>query len=91
VALVMTELVANAVMHARTEMILSVELEGDSVRVSVADGSHILPRWSPSSPTSLSGLSAPGAPGGYGPRRRRRRQGNRTPSPVGSVAGRSPS
>lgn len=57
--LVMTELVANAVMHARTEMTLTVELEGEGVRIAVADGSHVLPHWSPSSPTSLCGRGLP--------------------------------
>ena len=59
VVLVMTELVANAVLHARTEMILALELHGDGVRISVTDGSHVLPHWSPSSPTSLSGRGLP--------------------------------
>lgn len=55
VALVGTELVANAIMHARTEMTLSVELVGDGVRVAVTDGSSSLPRWTPSSATATSG------------------------------------
>ncbi len=33
VALIVSELVANAVMHARTDMSVSVELDGDGVRV----------------------------------------------------------
>lgn len=53
--LVTAELLANAVMHARTEMSLSIEPEGDGVRVAVTDGSDILPRWTPSSPTATSG------------------------------------
>jgi anti-sigma regulatory factor (Ser/Thr protein kinase) len=52
---VVSELVANAVMHARTELVVSVDPAGDGIRVSVADGSHILPRWSASSPTATSG------------------------------------
>lgn len=59
VLLIATELVANAVMHARTEMSLSVELAGDGVRVAVEDGSHVLPHWAPSSPTSTSGRGLP--------------------------------
>ncbi len=53
--LVTAELLANAVMHARTEMSLSIEPAGDGVRVEVTDGSDILPRWTPSSPTATSG------------------------------------
>ena len=59
VVLIANELVANAVMHARTEMLLSVELAGDGVRVAVADGSHVLPHWAPSSPTAMSGRGLP--------------------------------
>lgn len=40
-------------------MTLSVELDGAGVRVAVADGSHVLPRWSPSSATSLCGRGLP--------------------------------
>lgn len=55
VALVASELVANAVMHARTDMVLSVEPEGDGVRVAVTDGSEVLPRWTLASETATSG------------------------------------
>lgn len=55
VKVVVSELVANAVMHARTELILSVEPAGDGILVSVSDGSHILPRWSPASTTAIGG------------------------------------
>lgn len=53
--LVVSELVANAVMHARTPMDLSIEAAGHGIRVAVSDGSHILPRWTPASPTATSG------------------------------------
>lgn len=55
VLLVATELVVNAVMHARTEMSLSVERAGGGVKVAVTDGSNVLPGWAPSSPTATSG------------------------------------
>ncbi len=55
ILVVVSELIANAVMHARTKMTLSVELAGDGVQVAVTDGSHVLPHWSPRSPTSMSG------------------------------------
>jgi anti-sigma regulatory factor (Ser/Thr protein kinase) len=54
-AIVVSELVANGVMHARTEISLSVEPAGDGIRVSVTDGSHILPRWTPTSSLATSG------------------------------------
>ena len=55
VALVVSELVANAIMHARTEMLLSLEPVDAGVRVAITDGSSSLPRWSPASPTATSG------------------------------------
>lgn len=55
VALVATELVSNAIIHARTEMSLSIQLVDDGVRLAVTDGSSTLPRWTPSSPTATSG------------------------------------
>lgn len=55
VALVATELVANAIMHARTELSLSIEPADAGVKVAVTDGSQALPRWTPSSPTATSG------------------------------------
>jgi anti-sigma regulatory factor (Ser/Thr protein kinase) len=59
ILVVVSELIANAVMHARTEMTLSVELDRDGVQVAVTDGSHVLPHWSPRSPTSMSGRGLP--------------------------------
>jgi anti-sigma regulatory factor (Ser/Thr protein kinase) len=41
--LVVSELVANGVLHARTEISLSVEPVGDGIRVAVTDGSSVLP------------------------------------------------
>jgi hypothetical protein len=55
VAIVVTELVANAVIHAHTDIELSVDPAGDGVRVAVSDGSHILPRWTPAASTATSG------------------------------------
>ena len=51
---VVSELVANGVMHARTEMTLSVERAGDGIRVAVSDGSHTAPVES-ASPVATSG------------------------------------
>ena len=55
VMLVASELVANAVLHARTDMTLSLTAVPDGVRVAVADGSPVLPRWTPSAATATSG------------------------------------
>ena len=43
-ALVVTELAANAALHAGTEFTVTLQHEGDSVRVEVRDGSDRLPR-----------------------------------------------
>lgn len=42
-SLLASELVTNAVLHARTAMTLTVEKDGDGVRVSVTDGSPVPP------------------------------------------------
>lgn len=55
VTAVASELVANGVMHAHTVITLAVEPLGVGVRVTVGDGSPVLPRWSPSSLTGISG------------------------------------
>lgn len=55
VATVVSELVANAVIHAHTEIELSVQPAGAGVRVAVSDGSHILPRWTPAATMAISG------------------------------------
>ena len=54
-ALLVTELVSNAVMHARTAILLRVTVDLEWVRVAVDDGSAQLPVWSPSAPQALSG------------------------------------
>ncbi len=46
-AVVVTELVANAVMHARTQITVSVDAWGVGIRLRVADASDKLPRWTP--------------------------------------------
>jgi anti-sigma regulatory factor (Ser/Thr protein kinase) len=53
--LVVSELVANGVLHARTEISLSVEQVGEGIRVAVTDGSSVLPIWGPASPSATSG------------------------------------
>ena len=53
--LIATELVANAVMHARTEMSLTVHPSGAGVRVTVTDSSNIMPRWTPASTSATAG------------------------------------
>ena len=45
--LVVSELVSNAVVHAGTDIILSVALRGDYLHINVRDGSVALPRASP--------------------------------------------
>jgi anti-sigma regulatory factor (Ser/Thr protein kinase) len=50
-----SELVTNAVLHARTEITLSLEPCRDGLRVAVTDGSPVLPRWSPHLATATSG------------------------------------
>ena len=55
VATVVTELVANAVIHADTEIGFSVRPAGAGVRVEVSDGSSIVPRWAPAAMSATSG------------------------------------
>jgi len=52
---VVSELVANAVIHARTEITVGVKASGVGVRLSVADASDKFPRWTPVRPTATSG------------------------------------
>jgi anti-sigma regulatory factor (Ser/Thr protein kinase) len=52
---VVSELVTNAVMHARTDVEVSVLPAGAGVRVAVSDGSRTLPCWTPASATATSG------------------------------------
>jgi anti-sigma regulatory factor (Ser/Thr protein kinase) len=42
--LLVSELVTNALLHARTTMQVSVEPQGDLVRIAVADGSALVPQ-----------------------------------------------
>lgn len=60
--LLVSELVCNAVMHARTAILLHVTVKdtvtsgaAEGVRVEVDDGSPQLPRWSPSTDDMISG------------------------------------
>ena len=53
--LLTSELVTNAVLHARTDMTLTVETEGDGVRVSVTDASPISPAMRRHSDTATTG------------------------------------
>jgi anti-sigma regulatory factor (Ser/Thr protein kinase) len=55
VRLVVTELADNAVRHARTAFRLRVTIEGDVVRVEVADGNDHLPAASRPAPDAVSG------------------------------------
>lgn len=54
-ALLVTELVCNAVMHARTAILLHVTVTEQRVRVEVDDGSEQLPRWAPSAVDAIQG------------------------------------
>jgi anti-sigma regulatory factor (Ser/Thr protein kinase) len=54
-ALATSELVCNAVMHARTGIVLRVACSEDRARVEVEDGAEAMPRWSPALHTALSG------------------------------------
>ncbi|MDX6200610.1 MAG: hypothetical protein QOJ83_110, partial [Frankiales bacterium] len=53
--LVVSELIANGVLHARTEISLTVETTALGIRVAVTDGSSILPRAGLASPSATSG------------------------------------
>lgn len=55
VATVVTELVTNAVIHAGTPIELTVRSVGRGVRVEVADGSAVVPRWTPAALSATSG------------------------------------
>lgn len=55
VSIVVTELVVNAVIHARTGIGLTVQTAGAGVRVEVSDGSPVVPRWTPASMSATSG------------------------------------
>ncbi len=55
VATVVSELVANAVMHARTELVLDLAPAGEGVRLTVTDGSAVMPRFVGADLASTSG------------------------------------
>jgi anti-sigma regulatory factor (Ser/Thr protein kinase) len=54
-ALLTSEIVTNAVLHARTDVTVTVEREDDAVRVSVADGSPVAPALRHHSDTATTG------------------------------------
>jgi hypothetical protein len=60
VALVVTELAANAILHARTGFTLALSVQGDMLRISVRDGSPTTTQEAPSvlRPAPLHGLGA---------------------------------
>lgn len=53
--LLVTEIVTNAVLHALTPMILTVEVSADVVRIEVGDGSDVPPRLRAFSPVAATG------------------------------------
>jgi two-component sensor histidine kinase len=55
VALLTSELVTNAVLHARTRCEVAVERDGDHVRIAVSDGDSRLPRPSSGPPEATTG------------------------------------
>jgi anti-sigma regulatory factor (Ser/Thr protein kinase) len=54
-ALLVSEVVTNAILHARTTVTLTVDIAEDVVRITVRDGSPVLPRAHPFAPTSATG------------------------------------
>ncbi|HEY7563688.1 MAG TPA: ATP-binding protein [Acidimicrobiia bacterium] len=50
-----SELVSNAVLHARTPFELTVTVQEERIRVSVSDGAEIFPGATTGDPSSLSG------------------------------------
>jgi len=55
VVVVVSELVGNAVIHARTDFEFTVRPAGAGVRVEVCDGSLIVPRWTPAAMSATTG------------------------------------
>jgi hypothetical protein len=55
VAMLVSELVSNGVIHAKTEMRLTVELAGEGVRVALADDSAAMPRFAGADLQAISG------------------------------------
>ncbi len=54
-AIVVSELATNAVLHARSDFVVALALDGDTVRISVSDASSHLPVVQEPSPTTISG------------------------------------
>jgi anti-sigma regulatory factor (Ser/Thr protein kinase) len=54
-ALLVSEVVTNAILHARTSVTLTVELAGEVVRITVRDGSPVQPRIHSFAATSATG------------------------------------
>jgi anti-sigma regulatory factor (Ser/Thr protein kinase) len=55
VTLLVSEVVTNAVLHARSTVTLTVDVAEEGVRISVRDGSPVRPRMHPFAPTSATG------------------------------------
>ena len=53
--LIASELVTNAVLHARTAVTLRLELSGSTIRIEVLDGNPRLPMLAPCPPDATSG------------------------------------
>lgn len=54
-SILVSELVTNALIHARTEITLSLEPCRNGLRMAITDGSSVLPHWSPHRATAMSG------------------------------------
>jgi hypothetical protein len=54
-ALLVSEVVTNAVLHARTTVTLTVDVSDEVVRITVGDGSPVRPRVHAFAPTSATG------------------------------------
>ena len=53
--LLVSEVVTNAILHARSTVTLTVDLADEVVRITVRDGSPVQPRVHPFAPTSATG------------------------------------
>jgi anti-sigma regulatory factor (Ser/Thr protein kinase) len=53
--LLVSEVVTNAILHARSAVTLTVDVAGDSVRITVRDGSPVQPRVHRFAPTAATG------------------------------------
>jgi anti-sigma regulatory factor (Ser/Thr protein kinase) len=54
-SLLVSEVVTNAILHARTTVTLTVEVDDQVVRITVRDGSPVRPRLRSFAPTSATG------------------------------------